>query len=207
MLYLASASPRRKKMLKWMGLDYETVDHKVDEEAVKIKEPKDLVGELSLMKAYDVAERVNEGLVIGSDLVIALGKNIYGKPKDKASGKKMLNELKGKTHSAWCGVAVVDVETEKSVMSVAETKVKMKDYSDEIIEKYVEQVPVTDRAGAYGIQDEVKSYGSLVESIKGGITTVIGMPLHYLENLLKEFEVKPKKDWRKKCERETGYEC
>ena len=177
-------------MIKWMGIEAENMNHRVDEEKVKIEDPKDLVGELSLMKAYEVAERLKgEGLVIGSDLVIALDKTIYGKAKDIKDGKRMLRELSGKTHSAWCGVAVVNIKTGESKMSVAETKVKMKELSEEMIDKYVKEVPVTDRAGAYGIQDEIKGFGSVVEKFDGGITTVIGFPLHYLENLLKEFGI------------------
>jgi len=211
-IYLASESPRRKQLIKWMGLEVEVMNHQVDEEKVKIKEPKDLVGELALMKAYDVEEKLkgrmkNEKfLVIGSDLVIARGKNIYGKPKSLEDGKKILRELRGKIHSAWCGVAVVKPDSEEAVMSVAETKVKMKKYSDGIIDRYVKTVAVTGKAGSYGIQDKLENYGSLVESFEGGITTVIGLPLHYLENLLKEFGVKVKKDWRKICRQETGYE-
>ena len=63
-----------------------------------------------------------------------------------------------------------------------------------------------DRGGAYGVQDEVPDFGSLVEQFEGDITTVIGLPLVYLENLLAEFKVKPKKDWHKQCKMETGYD-
>ena len=107
----------------------------------------------------------------------------------------------------YCGVAVVRVETGKIVMSVAETKVKMKSYSDKVINKYVNNYEVLDKGGSYAIQGKIEGYGSLVERFEGGITTVIGLPLDYLENLLKEFKIKPKKDWRKKCKLETGYEC
>ena len=220
MLYLASGSPRRKRLLAWFGLDFEVVENDFDEESVEIVGAEKLVGELSLQKAYGGLEKIKGkgpasrrgatasrgGLVIGSDLVIEYKGKIYGKAKDLDDGRKTLKELRDKTHTCWCGVAVVDKESQEAVMSVSRTKVKMKNYPDEIIDEYVKKMPVTDRAGAYGVQDELKGYGSLVEKFDGGITTIIGLPMDHLENLLKEFGVKANKDWRKKCKQETGYE-
>ena len=82
----------------------------------------------------------------------------------------------------------------------------MKPYDDKIIEAYIKQFHVLDKGGAYAIQFELAGYGSLVESFEGGITTIIGLPMEHLENLLKEFGVKPKADWRQACKIETGYE-
>lgn len=205
-LILASGSPRRKRLLGWLGLDFKVVDHGYDEGLVKTNDPRDLVGELALRKAYAVKKEIGKGLIIGSDLVVSLGKEVMGKPKDKQAAKEMLGKLKGRFHKIYCGIAVVEAKTGKVVMSVAVTKVKMKNYSEEIIDKYVNNYEVLDKGGAYAIQDEIKGFGSLVERFEGGITTIIGLPLDYLEILLKEFGVKPKKDWRKICKRETGYE-
>ena len=91
-------------------------------------------------------------------------------------------------------------------MSIARARVKMKNYGDEIIEKYVRDFSVLDKGGSYAIQNKIDGFGSLVESFKGGMTTIIGLPLNYLETLLKEFGVKVKKDWRKMCKKEIGYE-
>ncbi len=205
-LILASGSPRRKRLLGWLGLDFKVVDHGYDEGLVKVDDPGDLVGELALRKAYAVKKEIGKGLIIGSDLVVSLGKEVMGKPKDKQTAKEMLRKLRDRLHEIYCGVAVVEAEADKAVMSVAVTKVKMKNYSEEIIDKYVNNYEVLDKGGAYAIQDEIKGFGSLVERFEGGITTIIGLPLDYLEILLKEFGVKPKKDWRKICKRETGYE-
>jgi len=72
-LVLASGSPRRKRLLGWFGLEFETVDHGFDERTVKTKNTNDLVGSLALSKAYRAAEAIKgEALVIGSDLMVAL---------------------------------------------------------------------------------------------------------------------------------------
>jgi len=205
-IYLATGSPRRKRLLRWLGLDFKVMDHGYDEDLVKTDDPGDLVGELALRKAYAVKEEIGEGLIIGSDLVVSLGKEIMGKPGDRQAAKEMLRKLRGKFHKIYCGIAVVEAKTDKAVMSVAVTKVKMKNYPEEIIDKYVNNYEVLDKGGAYAIQDELKGFGGLVEKFEGGITTIIGLPLDYLETLLKEFGVKPKKDWRKICKQETDYE-
>ena len=206
-IILASDSPRRKHLLSMMGLEFKAVSHGIDETGVTAGDPKDLVGQLAIDKATSVPGDPPAGeasLVIGSDLVVSLKNKIMGKPKDLVEAKKFLKILSNKTHTVYCGVCVAGKE--KIVMSVAKSEVKMKNYSDEVIEKYIKRFEVLDKGGAYAIQFELPGYGSLVKSFKGGITTIIGLPLHYLEHLLKEFGIKPKVDWRKQCKIETGYE-
>ena len=205
-IILASDSPRRKHLLSMTGLEFKAVSHKVEEDKYSGLEAKELVGQLAVEKAVSVWKKGS--LVIGSDLVVALrqaqGKQIFGKPKDVNEAREMLKWLSGRTHTVYCGVAIVGEE--KTLMSVAETQVKMKRYNQEIIDRYVKKFEVLDKGGGYAIQFELPGYGSLVETFKGGITTIIGLPLHYLENLLKEFGVKPRSVWRKRCKIETGYE-
>ena len=209
MLYLASSSPRRKRLLKWFGLPFKTIEHGFDEESIKAKSSEDLVGQLALQKAYSAAARIyppaGGAIVIGSDLVASIDQYSWSKPETIKEAKLMLKTLAGRMHTIVCGVAVYDTNSQKAVMSVAKTKVWMKKYPDEVLEKYLKTVPVLDRGGAYGIQDEVPNFGSLVERFEGDITTIIGLPLPQLENLLKEFKVKPRLNWRKQCRIETGY--
>ena len=231
MLYLASGSPRRIELLKWTGLDFKTIGHTVDESKVKAKNGEDLVAELAMLKAGNPRHSpgklgkefstndihhstIGKGqkknrekqLIIGSDLTVELEGRQIGKPKDKKQAKKMLRDLSGKKHSVWTGIAIVDSQSGEGRLSVCETKIKMKDYDDKVIDEYVKEFKVLDKGGAYSIRYLLKGYGSLVEKFEGSFTNVLGFPLEYLENLLKEFKVKPIKDWRKKCKLETGYE-
>jgi len=205
-LYLASGSRRRKHLLSWMGLDFESIEHGVDEDEYRNEDGKAMVGELALAKAYGGMEQVKEGLIIGSDLTVVLEGKQYGKPKDLKEAKKFLKALSGKTHVIYCGVAVVDKKSQKAVMSIAESRVKMKKYDSKVIEKYIKEFEVLDKGGGYAIQFLLSGYGSLVKSFNGGMTTIVGLPMLYLETLLGEFGVKPKKNWRKACKQETGYE-
>lgn len=199
-IILASESPRRRHFLKFLVEDFQAISHRVDEASFKIKDPEDLVRQLAVAKANSVSG----DLVIGSDLTVALGNKIMGKPKDKQEAKEFLRNLNGKTHIVYCGVAVRSKDT--VFMSVAQSEVKMKKYSDEIIDEYIKKFQVLDKGGAYAIQFELPGYGSLVESFKGGITTIIGLPLEYTANLLQEAGVKIKRDWPQACKIETGYE-
>ena len=199
-IILASDSPRRKQLLGLLVPGFKAVSHEVDEAGYKHLEPEDLVGQLAIAKATSVAG----DLVIGSDLIVSLDKIIMGKPKDKNEAKKFLKLLSGKNHTVYCGVAVAGKN--KTLMSVAQSQVKMKNYDEKIIDAYIKKFHVLDKGGAYAIQFELPGYGSLVESFKGGITTIIGLPLDYLANLLKEFGVKPPADWSKQCKIETDYE-
>lgn len=206
MLYLASESPRRRHMLAWLGLSFEVVDHGVDESEYRQKDGEEMVKNLSLAKAYGGAKNLKKGLVIGSDLTVQLEGEIYDKPKDLKDAKRMLLKLASKTHTIYTGVAVVDVETEKAVVSVDAVKVTMKDYDEKVVDKYIERFEVLDKGAGYSIQFELPEFGSLVAGIDGAMTTIIGLPMEYLVNLLKEFEVEPKKDWRKQCMEEMGYD-
>lgn len=199
MLYLASQSPRRRHLLGWLGLPFEVVDHGVDESEYRSDDGFEMVKNLSLAKAYGGAQKIKQGLVIGSDLTVALEGKIYDKPKNLKQAREFLKELSGKTHVIYCGVAVVETETSEAVMSVDEVKVKMKAYDDEIIDKYVRKFEVLDKGGGYSINFELEEFGSLVERIDGDKTTVLGLPMEHLENLLKEFKVGNFKDWRERC--------
>jgi septum formation protein len=200
---LASDSPRRKQLLGLLVPEFKAVSHQVDEEAVEADNPEDLVGQLAIDKATSVPAPAG-GIVIGSDLVVAAKNMIVSKPKDLAQAREYLQKLSGKTHTVYCGVAVADKD--KVLMSVAKSKVKMKNYDAKIIDEYLKKFHVLDKGGAYAIQFELPGYGSLVKSFKGGITTIIGLPLDHLENLLKEFNVPVNPDWPKRCKIETGYE-
>ena len=229
MLYLASGSPRRIELLKWTGLPFEVIGHGVDESKVTAEDGENLVAELAMQKALHPQGKLLQSdstngirhsaigrshgknrekqLVIGSDLTVDFEGRQIGKPKDKREAKKMLKDLSGKTHSVWTGIAVVDSEADEGRLSVCETKVKMKNYDEKIIDRYVKEFELMDKGGAYSIRYLLKGYGSLVQKFDGSYTNVLGFPLHYLENLLKEFEVTNLEDWRERCKKETGYEC
>jgi len=202
-IILASDSPRRKQLLGLLVPEFTAVSHQVNEDEYQGTTAEDLVGQLAVAKATSIP--VTKGdIVIGSDLVVAKRDKFMSKPKDLNQAREYLKLLSGKTHTVFCGVAVAGKN--KTLMSVAQSQVKMKNYDEKIIDAYIKKFHVLDKGGAYAIQFELPGYGSLVESFVGGITTIIGLPLDHLANLLKEFGVKPPADWSKQCKIETDYE-
>ena len=187
-LILASGSPRRKEILEKAGFDFEIRVSDVDE-GIEFGTPADLVEKLSLIKAEDVAKFIKaekkSGLVIGADTVVALDGLVYGKPKDKEEAFEMLKSLRGRAHSVFTGVSLVDAISGRRMTFHEETKVFFKNPSDDELKAYIEGGEPMDKAGAYAIQGEG---AFLIERIEGDYLNVVGLPLDKLKENLSLFE-------------------
>ncbi|XP_075214137.1 dTTP/UTP pyrophosphatase [Lycorma delicatula] len=179
-IILASSSPRRSEILHSLGLKFDVIPSKYEENL----NPKDFsdYGDFVMKTAYnkviEVAERVPDNnslstVIIGSDTVVSFNGKIYGKPKDKGEAFTFLNELSGKVHTVYTGVVI------KSPFEVTQfytsTDVKMAHLEKDVIEAYIETKEPLDKAGAYGIQG---IGGSLIEKVNGDYFTVMGLPVH-----------------------------
>ena len=179
---LASKSPRRKELLKQIGIEYECIVSDA-EEVISETEPDKVVCRLSEEKAMAVAENynfndINDNVIfIGADTVVARDGIILGKPVDEEDAVKMLLNLQGKEHQVYTGVCLLVYNRNKLIdkISFAEcTRVFMYDTSEEDIRTYVESGEPMDKAGAYGIQ----GLGAiLVEKIEGDYNNVVGLPV------------------------------
>lgn len=185
-IILASASPRRKEILKNAGLDFR-VDAGDYEEDLSLKlKPHELARFLSREKAKAVAARHKDSLVIAADTFILYKKDILGKPHTKAEAKRMLVMLNNKTHSVITGFTIIDTATGKKISRSIETKVTFKKLVAKEIDSYVETGEPLDKAGAYAIQ----GLGALlVKKIDGDYLNVIGLPLAALADCLKKFGI------------------
>ena len=184
-LILASGSPRRKELLKALGLEFEVLPSRC-EEKITAADPAALVTFLAAQKAEEVAGRVKEGLVLGADTIVCHAGTILGKPKSKKHAVRMLTMLSGKEHEVITGVALLDALTKKSVSDYESTKVFFRDLTSKEIEKYVATDEPMDKAGAYAIQ----GLGSLlVRRIEGCYFNVVGLPLAKVYALLQKFGV------------------
>lgn len=195
---LASASPRRRELLRQIGAEFQVLPAK-GEEVITSTEPAQVVLELSMQKAKETAEHVRkfgtkgireEGcflpeeekrksekfLILGADTVVALEGEILGKPKDQADAVRMLQRLSGSTHSVFTGVTLIlqKPESEEMISFFEETKVFMHKITDREIEAYVKTGEPLDKAGAYGIQGKGAVY---IEKIAGDYNNVVGLPI------------------------------
>ncbi|MEW6622592.1 MAG: Maf family protein [Bacillota bacterium] len=185
-IILASASPRRKELLdkfvKNLIVDFVPIDETVPEDMP----PEEAVQMLSLKKARIVAEKYDDGIIIGSDTIVVLDNMMLGKPRDNDEAFLMLCQLKGKEHKVISGLAVIDVKTGRFEVSYETTKVKMGNLSEDMIRRYIATGETKDKAGSYAIQ----GYGAvLVEKIEGDYFNVVGLPLYLLNIMLERFGV------------------
>ena len=176
---LASASPRRRELLKNIVSDFEVVPSSVPE--IASGTPAQQVMKLAADKATDIAKKHPGAIVIGADTLVAIDGEILGKPKDKADAADMLAMLSGKTHKVFTGVCVVcgtDIQTDFSM-----TEVTFCPLTPQEIEDYINTGEPMDKAGAYGIQGRG---GKFIEKIDGCYFNVMGLPQSIVYHMLKK---------------------
>lgn len=183
---LASASPRRRELLKQAGIPFEAIPARGEEHTTK-EAPKDIVQELALKKAREIAENApKDAVILGADTVVAFDGKILGKPKDARDAEGMLAMLSGNTHSVFTGVAVIDKENNHTINFYEETKVTMYSMSQEEIKAYVKTGEPMDKAGAYGIQGKCAIH---IEKIQGDYNNVVGLPIAAVYQRLKKIGI------------------
>lgn len=178
-LVLASASPRRKELLKRLTENFAVLPADIDEEKFTGLKPKKLVMTLSREKAKATVskqEALNKSVLAADTIVVCKGK-IYGKPKNFEGSVRMLGELNGRRHSVFTGVTLTNGR-EYITFSVR-SFVKFKKLSKTEIENYIDKCRPFDKAGAYGIQDN-----QIVKSYRGSYTNIVGLPLEKLKIVL-----------------------
>jgi len=205
-LILASGSPRRRALLTDLGAVYDVRVADVDETPRPDEKPADLAARLAASKAAAVALRQGEvdALVIAADTVVALGDDVLGKPVDDADATAMLVKLRARPHEVITAVCVRECGTGREVPAVNTTTVVMRDYSDAEIAAYVASGDPHDKAGAYAIQHPVFAPAATID---GCLSTVVGLPLGDLTDLLAAFGVRLPCAVVEVCERQTHFPC
>jgi septum formation protein len=178
---LASASPRRRDLLRQVGLEFSVQPtDETEAEVERDASPKGHALRSAEAKAVAISRAHPKALVLGADTVVALDRRVLGKPKSAAEARSMLETLSGRTHEVHTGVSVAygghalltDVET---------THVTFRDLSGEQIEAYIATGEPMDKAGAYGIQGRG---ALLVEKVDGCYFNVVGLPLSRTSEML-----------------------
>ncbi|HDR06937.1 MAG TPA: septum formation protein Maf [Candidatus Coatesbacteria bacterium] len=183
-IVLASASPRRRKLLEEAGVSFTQVAPEVDE-FWPDSDPAQAV-ELSVSKARMVARKRRPGeVVLAADTIVRLRGRVLGKPRDAAEARAMLTQLAGAQHTVTTGVAVM-VAPDGSPLTVrVDSRVWMRPMTPEEIDAYVATGSPLDKAGSYAVQDEA---WNLVERVEGSVTNVIGLPVEETLRLLEALE-------------------
>ena len=207
-IILGSASPRRRELLAQIGVDFEVRVSDKDE-IYKSSIPEEIVKELSLMKAENVAsdllenavddhagstageeKAIKDTVIIGADTIVVLDDEILGKPSDEEDAVCMLTRLQGREHWVYTGVAVLDFGSDgkKTVINYpVGTKVYVNAMTEDEIRAYVATKDPLDKAGAYGIQGRFAAY---IDRIDGDYYNVVGLPVSRVYQTLKEIGIK-----------------
>ena len=186
MLILASKSPRRKELLKQIGIPFVVVVSDAEEVSGNSWTPAALVVENAKRKARAVAEKYTDSPVLGADTVVSSEGKIFGKPKDKDEARKMLTALSGKMHEVTTGLALIN-RNEIRTTNVT-TKVFFDTMTKADIDAYIATEEPMDKAGAYAIQGKAARF---IEKIEGSYSNVVGLPLNALIQLGKGLNLFP----------------
>ena len=187
MLYLASQSPRRRELLKRLGVRFGTVDVDVPEVRAPGEEPRDYVSRVArekagagLLKLSGVAGAV----ILGADTEVVLDGEVYGKPADAAQAGEMLRRLSGRTHEVVSAVWCLDAGREEQAFSITQVEFTRLDAGQ--IDAYIAGGEWQGKAGAYAIQGRAEAF---VVRLSGSHSGVMGLPLHETMALLQRFGI------------------
>jgi septum formation protein len=171
---LASASPRRKELLRSMGLKLKIIPAHVDETHINGESPQTHVRRLSIDKATVIADQHPKALVLGADTIVVIDGLILGKPKNKSQARAMLERLSNRQHTVFTGFTIVSAGFGISKTKVVRSAVRFKKISPEEMDWYVNCDEPYDKAGGYAVQGKGAYF---IKAIRGSYTNVIGLPL------------------------------
>jgi MAF protein len=223
---LASTSPRRRELLKVLGIRFSAIapgfageSEEVDETPLLNEAPAALVQRLSRLKAQAVVDhlpqllltldlnQMNRVIIIAADTVVALDGKILGKPQDPAEATAMLTHLRQRAHDVYSGLTVAYFPPSSTAITfitrLQYSQVWMRPYTEAEITAYVASGSPLDKAGAYGIQDNPFNP---VERWQGCFASVMGLPLAELAQILAEIGI-PLPAIAPICSRHIGMSC
>ncbi|HEY6864312.1 MAG TPA: Maf family protein [Burkholderiales bacterium] len=193
--YLASRSPRRRELLKQIGIAFEVIllreqparGPDVNEAALPSEKPDDYVRRIGKLKAdvgWDrvVQRQLPRQPVLAADTTVCVDEQILGKPVDRADAARILALLSGREHRVLTAVAIR--YESRSKMTVNETVVRFRKISDADIQSYIDTGEPMDKAGAYAIQGRAAAF---VPELRGSYSGVMGLPLYETAQLIETF--------------------
>ncbi len=179
-LILASASPRRAQLLKQIGIPFKAVGNRYAEPRIT---DENALTDIALAKARSVSADYPHNLILGADTVVICGNRLLGKPRDEKEARMMLRLLSGRVHRVVTAVALI--KGERAAAAKEETHVWMREIEEEEIRAYTASQEPYDKA-VYAIQGKGAVF---VEKMQGCFFNVVGLPLHRVVLMLKEWNV------------------
>lgn len=185
-LILASASPRRRRLLLERGYNFRVLPAEVTEIAPSYFTPGEITRFNARSKACAVARAHRAALVIGVDTVVAFEGEIFGKPSTMEEALAMLQRLNGRAHEVYSGVWLRHAATNRERGFIDITRVQFRQRTDDELRAYLARIGPLDKAGAYAAQEDG---GELIEHFEGSFSNVIGLPMEALAEALQTFDM------------------
>ncbi|MBQ2000089.1 MAG: septum formation protein Maf [Spirochaetales bacterium] len=183
LLYLASASPRRKELLESIGVSFRVVSQDFDENSQDVVSPEIYVRNLSEGKARAAKLPDDARWVCGVDTVVYFDGEILGKPKSREEAEQNILRLSGKQHEVYSGITLLDLKSGVKYQGENVTFVKFCELERRFIDFYLDNRLFDGYAGGYAIQG---IFACVVEKIEGSYSNVVGLPLELLYRLLRQ---------------------
>ena len=178
-ILLASASPRRRELLKLLEIEFESISTNTNETRMDNESAPAMVERLSHLKASAAHEKFPDALIIAADTDVELDGAILGKPRDAKDARAMLNALRNRAHNVFTGLTIADNNARET--ELVHARVFMRDYSDAEIDTYVASGDPFDKAAGYAVQHEGFRP---VARVEGCFANVMGLPLCRLYHAL-----------------------
>ena len=171
---LASKSPRRERILRKIGINFEIIPSNISEDSGFNLSPENLAKYLSEKKVRKISKMHKNKIIIGADTIVYVDKEMFGKPRDKDENYKMLRFLSGKTHNVVTGVCIANKDQDILKIFSQTTKVTVRKIPEDELLYYIDNFCSLDKAGGYGIQDWSSVW---IKKIDGCFYNVMGLPL------------------------------
>lgn len=186
-IILASQSPRRREILKMLGVDFKVVVKDTDETFPPELQGGAIPEHIAVLKASafdsDLQSMPDNTIIIASDTIVYIDNKVIGKPKGREDAIEMLKTLSGRCHQVLTGVCIKTKDRQRSFF--AESKVWFRELSDDEITYYVDNYQPFDKAGAYAVQEWIGA--AAIAKIEGSYYNVMGLPSQMLYNELLKF--------------------
>jgi septum formation protein len=208
-ILLASASPRRRELIKLLGLSVDTTAADIDEVPLPGEQAAGMAVRLSEDKARAInparVPQLSQGyIILASDTVVSLDGEPLGKPRDAADARSMLQRLRNRTHQVYTGITLIETNTERVVTDLAGSDVQMRNYSAEEIDAYIASGDPFDKAGAYAIQHNGFHPADRFDHC---FANVMGLPVCHVVRSMRQLGIEAPHDVPALCQRYLNYDC
>lgn len=174
-IYLASKSPRRRRLLKQLNLKFKSFSVETEEMVLPNEQPSAAVIRIAKEKMFAAKNRVKKGIIITADTIVFLDGKVLGKPENQNDAFRMLKKLSNRTHQVFSAYCIYNSVSGKTITEYVKTDVTFRKLTEQEILDYIKSGSPMDKAGAYGIQDD---FGAVfVDHINGCYYNVVGLPL------------------------------